>query len=84
MKLPITFPNLVITDNSVQTLQRVFQDLTRSLQAVAGSNNFPDNGPSSKRPTAQLSIGQIYFDMTLDKPVWWNGIVWVDATGATV
>jgi hypothetical protein len=81
VKLPISFPNLVINDANVQTLQRVFQDLTRSLQEIAGANNFPDQGATGSRPKAQLTIGQTYFDTTLGKPVWWRGSVWVDATG---
>lgn len=28
--------------------------------------------------------GQCLFNEELGKPVWWNGSVWVDATGATV
>lgn len=29
-------------------------------------------------------IGFIYFDITLDKPIYWNGSKWVDSTGADV
>ncbi len=25
-----------------------------------------------------------FFDVTLRKPIWWNGSSWVDANGATV
>ena len=32
------------------------------------------------RPTA----GDFFFDTTLNKPIWYNGINWVDATGTTV
>ena len=28
--------------------------------------------------------GQCLYDTTLNKPKWWNGTNWVDATGATV
>jgi hypothetical protein len=31
-----------------------------------------------------LKAGLQYFDTTLNKPIWSNGIVWLDATGATV
>ena len=37
-----------------------------------------------KRPTENIPIGLMYFDTTLSKPIWWTGINWVDATGATV
>jgi len=29
-------------------------------------------------------IGIMHYDVTLDKPIWWNGSVWKDAAGATV
>jgi hypothetical protein len=45
------------------------------------------NGTTANRPVipaGSLRIGISYFDTTLGKPIWWNGTVWVDATGATV
>lgn len=41
------------------------------------------NGATENRPGAAIS-GQMYFDTTLKKPIWFNGSAWVDATGATV
>ena len=29
-------------------------------------------------------IGEIYFDKKLNKPIWWTGTKWVDATGTDV
>ena len=40
-------------------------------------------GNTSKRPSSR-NKGYLYFDETLGKPIWWNGTVWVDATGQTV
>lgn len=45
------------------------------------------NGTTANRPTipaGSLRIGISYFDTTLNKPIWWNGSAWVDATGTTV
>lgn len=43
-----------------------------------------DSGTTENRPSAPAA-GQMYFDLTLGKPVWWNGSdFWVDATGASV
>lgn len=43
------------------------------------------SGTTTDRPkTTYLDIGTMYFDATLNKPIWWNGTVWVDATGTTV
>ena len=40
-------------------------------------------GDSSSRPT-NIKSGFQYFDTTLNKPIWWTGTKWVDATGADV
>jgi len=41
-------------------------------------------GNTSQRPTSNLYQGRPYFDTTLGKPIWYDGSVWRDATGATV
>ena len=40
----------------------------------------------SDRPTYinGTNYGSVYFDTTLNKPIWWTGEKWVDATGAEV
>lgn len=59
---------------------------------VDGTTGFELNklcNESSKRPT-NLLPGNIYFDITLNKPIWWTGDTsggksgWVDATGANM
>lgn len=40
-------------------------------------------GATTDRPTGQVT-GYQYFDTTLNKPIWYTGTVWVDATGTTV
>ena len=43
------------------------------------------HGITTNRPnTNYLPIGFQYFDITLNKPIWWIGSKWVDATGADV
>jgi hypothetical protein len=79
MKLSISYPTLVPRDNSLPTLRALFQDLTRTLQQIAGAWNNPDSGTTSARPKAQLTVGQVYFDTTLGGPVWWNGTQWITA-----
>jgi hypothetical protein len=40
-------------------------------------------GTTAQRPTVPASkVGVMYFDTTLNKPVWWNGSSWRDATGS--
>ena len=48
----------------------------------AGNDVIPAGGTGSRpgSPTA----GQMYLDTDLNKPVWYNGSNWIDATGATV
>jgi hypothetical protein len=41
------------------------------------------NGISSARPSSPV-VGQFYFDITINKPIWYNGTNWVDASGTIV
>lgn len=43
-------------------------------------------GTSAQRPTLNNDedYGASFFDATLNKPIWWNGANWIDATGAKV
>lgn len=41
------------------------------------------NGATAARPSAPQT-GQFFFDTSLGIPIWWNGAVWVNATGGTV
>lgn len=45
-----------------------------------------DYGTTSERPTTNLQCGLMFFDRTLNKPIWRNkdNNGWVDATGTTV
>ena len=46
--------------------------------------NLPSSsGVTNKRPT-NIQSGFFYFDTTLNKPIWWTGTKWVDATGADI
>lgn len=44
-----------------------------------------NKGTTTDRPTLTTgNAGFQYYDSTINKPLWWNGTEWVDATGATV
>ena len=63
----------VILENftaQVQNAKRAYIPLTLS-------------GSTSDRP-ASIPTGSSYFDTTLNKPIWFNGSNWVDATGTVV
>ena len=50
---------------------------------VNGYKPAPSSGDT--RPTMGVDdIGYQFFDTTLNKPIYWTGTAWVDATGATV
>lgn len=38
----------------------------------------------ARKVASEVGAGAMWFDTTLGKPIWSNGIVWKDATGATV
>lgn len=40
-------------------------------------------GSTANRPEAPATFAT-YFDTTIGKPIWYDGVNWVDATGATV
>lgn len=37
-------------------------------------------GNTANRPVAP-TVGTMYFDTTLNQPIWWSGFAWVDADG---
>jgi hypothetical protein len=41
-----------------------------------------DNGASC--PGGAKNVGQMFFNSTLNKPLFWNGTAWVDATGTII
>lgn len=38
-------------------------------------------GATTDRPTANIETGQMYFDTTLNVPIWYDGTNWVDVSG---
>lgn len=44
-----------------------------------------NSGTTSQRPTASATFGDLFYDATINKPIWFaGGTTWKDATGATV
>ncbi len=39
------------------------------------------SGTTAQRPTKGLYAGLPYFDSTLGQPIWYNGNIWILATG---
>jgi hypothetical protein len=42
------------------------------------------SGTTANRPTKLLWAGRSYFDLSLNKPIWYTASGWRDATGALV
>lgn len=56
------------------------KSIVESIEALY----VPNSGTTSTRPTIGVIVGYMYFDTTINKPVWWNGTVWKDAAGTNV
>lgn len=54
-----------------------------NVDRIVLSGTWFDSGTTSNRPTNVL-VGFQYFDTTINKPIYWDGSKWIDATGATV
>jgi hypothetical protein len=71
-------------DQYSNVLRLYFNQIDNFTQASA----IPLSGTTAERPVstiqASVAIGQIYYDTTLDRPIWWNGTVWKKADGTTV
>lgn len=52
-------------------------------ETIATREWVSQNGDTSSRPAAP-TIGDQYFDTTLNKPIWYGNTGWVDATGTGV
>ena len=61
-------------------LRLYFNQLNNYTQATA----TPNSGAKTARPSTGLQTGQMYFDTTLNYPIWWNGTKWVNASGTAV
>ena len=87
--IPTKAPNLPIApveytqtyqDQVLNALRLYFSQIDNFTQGI----NLPNSGVTTGRPVNNLSVGQFYFDTTLDIPIWWNGKHWVNASGTTV
>lgn len=83
--LNIIFDKCNITNGSILQINnniKIYNSIINGEKTYY-SSAFPDKGNTDSRPT-NISNNYQYFDTTLNKPIWWTGSKWVDATGATV
>lgn len=68
-------------DHLKEDLQRTLDDYQRQIDFTYNSLINPKIGTTENRPNPAIQ-GQQYYDITLNKPIWFNGEQWIDAAGA--
>ena len=48
------------------------------------TNAMTMSGTTAQRPTALLWVGRYYFDVTINRPIWYTGSNWIRADGTVV
>lgn len=90
--------NFVINEDNIKQLDYVLQDTKEFVKSFSTDyqkilycypNEFGDMyvskmGTTQERPANIINKGFQYFDTTINKPIFWDGSKWIDATGATV
>lgn len=67
----------------------VYNSQTKKLNYRYGDNLYTINSTIITENNQRLSLsnidkGTMYFDTAINKPIFWDGSKWIDATGATV
>ena len=79
--------HVFVDSNGILRINRTATDTAQTTEA-GYSIQVNKSGASTNRPTGLTndwqSIGTMFFDTTLNKPIWWNGTGWVDSTGTSV
>ena len=78
-----TMPSVSNTGNIVVHQNSLLCYIDDSWKKVIATENVLLAGTSANRPHVTTQ-GFQFFDTTLNKPIWWTGTAWVDATGADV
>lgn len=77
--------NCVINGNRFVNVGTKYVGFTSAthLNSLVEPSYKDRRGLTADRPS-NPEIGERYYDVSLSKPIWWNGSSWKDATGATV
>ena len=68
--------------NIVTNTTAIATETTRAT-AIESTKLDLSTGNTESRPTGKIA-GYVYFDTTLNKPIWYTGTSWVDATGTAI
>ena len=71
----------IITMNNCYIKSGVSQSLYKGACVDCTFETNADSGTSAQRPPYNLVVGQSYYDTNLGKPIYWNGLSWVDGNG---
>jgi hypothetical protein len=66
--------------DAAEATTRAAADTAEVTARIAGDTQ---HGTTAARPVGAIT-GTRYFDTTLGIPAWWNGTIWVNATGGAV
>lgn len=72
------------TLNMVANLEGVSIEYIKGKSVISGDMYVSKMGTTQERPANIINKGFQYFDTTINKPIFWDGAKWIDATGATV
>lgn len=70
--------------STVDNLGGVFIEYIKGKPVISGDMYVSKMGTTQERPANIINKGFQYFDTTINKPIFWDGAKWIDATGATV
>jgi hypothetical protein len=69
----------------------VFEPVDRMVETVwlrqlldLGFRQLPPSGRSADRPAVGRYPGEMFFDLTLRRPLWWSAGAWRGADGSVV
>lgn len=68
----------------VANLGGVSIEYIKGKPVISGDMYVSKMGTTQERPANIINKGFQYFDTTINKPIYWDGSKWIDATGATV
>ena len=68
----------------VANLGGVSIEYIKGKPVISGDMYVSKMGTTQERPANIINKGFQYFDTTINKPIFWDGAKWIDATGATV
>lgn len=72
--------DILTLQTDVGILQTDVGDLQTDVGNLQTDKQDISSGATLARPETPI-LGQMYFDTDLGIPIWWNGTIWVNATG---